>query len=120
MLAGIARRGVEILILDGRIDAGIRGLLHRLVDGKQAPQRVGGIGACFIETHGQNLLRAVLVWIFQIIGLDDRRPPPCDMALRADTEHGRFKKRGGIASAGKDGSRRRARHCGRRHFVTGV
>lgn len=64
---GHRRSGAEILILDRCVDAGICGLLHGLVDREQAAQRIGRVGAGFVETHGQNLLRAVCMWIVQVI-----------------------------------------------------
>ncbi len=59
----------------------LKGVLHRLVDGEQPSKRIGGVGARFIETHGQNLLWTVLMRIFEIICLVLNENYPARMTL---------------------------------------
>ena len=60
---GHSRRGVEILVFNRGVDTGVGGLLYGFINREQAAQGISGIGARFIQAHGQNLLWAVFMWI---------------------------------------------------------
>ena len=114
------RRGVEIFILDGGVDTGICGLLYGLVDREQTAEGISGIGACFIQAHSQNLLWTVLMWILQIISLNNSRTAPCDIPFCPDAEHHGLQQGRRIGSTGKNGPGGGARHSGRGRFIPGV
>ena len=78
------------------------------------------MGASFIESHGQNLLRYVGMGILQITRLEDGRPAPGDFPLGAYAQRRAVEQRGRIARIGEYGANHLAGKFGSGNFIAGV
>ncbi|CAN4049416.1 hypothetical protein LEFCBN_LEFCBN_11710, partial [Dysosmobacter welbionis] len=100
--------GVEILVLDGGVDAGICRGLNGFQQGKEPAQRIGHVRCIRIQGHLQDLLWYVWIFVFGsfckllVVGFYDGCPPPSDLPLRPDPKGRAVQQRGGIPGIGQD------------------
>ena len=123
---GGGRGGIEILVLDGGIDAGIRRFLNGLQNREKPSQGVGDIHRVRIELHLQNLLRYVGVFTaaglgqLQIVRLQDGRPAPGDLPLRPDPQGYAVEQGGGIGGVVQNRPQHLPRQVRGRGLIPGV
>lgn len=96
--------GIEVAILDGRVDSRICVALDRLQNSKQAAEHIGRVVALCIEFHSQYLLGAEWCFISGVVRFQNCGAAARDLLLCADAQRDAVEQSGRVAAAGQNGA----------------